>query len=89
MHHEGFKVEVGPPTFIYKENAESGKIEEQSEIAEICITEKQICGIVDLLNTHKVELQDVVIEDGKGRSIMKYLGLTPGILCLCSAMPAS
>jgi GTP-binding protein len=40
MRREGFELEVGPPTVIYKRNEESGKIEEPWEIAEICITEK-------------------------------------------------
>jgi predicted membrane GTPase involved in stress response len=40
MHREGFKLEVGPPTVIYKWNEELGKIEEPLMIAEICVTEK-------------------------------------------------
>ena len=36
MHREGFELEMGPPTLIYKgKNAESDKIEELWEIAEI------------------------------------------------------
>ena len=37
---EGFELEVGPPTVIYKGNEESGKIEEPWEIAEIRVTKK-------------------------------------------------
>jgi GTP-binding protein len=38
--HEGFELEVGPPTVIYKGYEESAKIEEPLEIAEIRVMEK-------------------------------------------------
>jgi hypothetical protein len=41
---------------------------------------------MDLLNTHKGELQDMQIEGGKGGSIVKYVDMTPGMLDLCFAM---
>jgi GTP-binding protein len=37
MYREGFELEVGPPTVIYKENKEMDKIEEPWESVEICI----------------------------------------------------
>ena len=40
MRREGFELEVGPPTVVYKRNEESGKIEEPCEIAEIRVMEK-------------------------------------------------
>jgi hypothetical protein len=33
---------------------------------------KAFTGVVDLLNTHKGELQDMGIDDGDGVSIVKY-----------------
>jgi predicted membrane GTPase involved in stress response len=39
LRREGFKLKVGPPSVIYKANAELGKIEELWEIAEIWVRE--------------------------------------------------
>jgi GTP-binding protein len=39
MRHEGFELEVGPPTVIYKENEEAGNIEGPWESVEICVPE--------------------------------------------------
>jgi GTP-binding protein len=40
MRREGFELEIGPPTVIYKGNAESGDIEELWEITEIRVREE-------------------------------------------------
>jgi GTP-binding protein len=86
MRREGFELEVGPPTVIYKQNEETGKLEEPWESVEIRVPEEYVGGVVDLLNTRKGELQDMGIEEGEGMSIVKYLVPTRGMLGLRSAM---
>jgi len=86
MRREGFELEVGPPTVIYKENAETGKTEEPWESVEIRVPEEYVGGVVDLLNQRKGELQDMGIEEGEGMSIVKYLVPTRGMLGLRSAL---
>lgn len=86
MRREGFELEVGPPTVIYKENAETGKTEEPWESVEIRVPEEFVGGVVDLLNQRKGELQDMGIEEGEGMSIVKYLVPTRGMLGLRSAL---
>lgn len=86
MRREGFELEVGPPTVIYKENEETGKTEEPWESVEVRIPEEYVGGIVDLFNTRKGELQDMGIEEGEGMSVVKYLVPTRGMLGLRSAM---
>jgi len=85
MRREGFELEVGPPSVILKENAETGKIEEPWESLEVRVPEEYVGGVVDLLNTRKGELQDMGIEDGDvGMSVVKYLVPTRGMLGLRS-----
>jgi len=86
MRREGFELEVGPPTVIYKENEETGKLEEPWESVEIRAPEEYVGGCIDLLNQRKGELQDMGIEEGEGMSIIKYLVPTRGMLGLRSAM---
>jgi len=40
MRREGFELEIGPPTLIYKGNAELDDIEELWEITEIRVREE-------------------------------------------------
>lgn len=86
MRREGYELEVGPPTVIYKENEETGKSEEPWESVEVRVPEEYVGGIVDLFNTRKGELQDMGIEEGEGMSVVKYLVPTRGMLGLRSAM---
>jgi len=86
MRREGFELEVGPPTVIYKENEETGKLEEPWESVEIRVPEEYVGGCIDLLNQRKGELQDMGIEEGEGMSVIKYLVPTRGMLGLRSAM---
>jgi predicted membrane GTPase involved in stress response len=48
MRCEGLDLEMGPPTVIYKGNAELGKIEEMWEIAEIRVREEYMRSLVEL-----------------------------------------
>jgi GTP-binding protein len=86
MRREGYELEVGPPTVIYKENQETGQTEEPWESVEIRVPEEFVGGVVDLLNQRKGELQDMGIEEGEGMSIVKYLVPTRGMLGLRSAL---
>jgi GTP-binding protein len=86
MRREGFEMEVGPPTVIYKENEETGKIEEPWESVEVRVPEEYVGGCIDLLNQRKGELQDMGLEENDGMSIIKYLVPTRGMLGLRSAM---
>lgn len=86
MRREGFELEVGPPTVIYKDNEETGKKEEPWEAVEVRVPEEYVGGIVDLFNQRKGELQDMGIEGDEGMSIVKYLVPTRGMLGLRSAM---
>ena len=86
MRREGFELEVGPPTVIYKENEETGQMEEPWESVEIRVPEEYVGGVVDLLNQRKGELQDMGIEEGEGMSVVNYLVPTRGMLGLRSAL---
>jgi GTP-binding protein len=85
MRREGFEMEVGPPSVIYKEG-EDGKMEEPWESVEVRVPEEYVGGVVDLFNTRKGELQDMGIEEGEGMSVVKYLVPTRGMLGLRSSM---
>merc|ERR1712127_251069 len=82
MRREGFELEVGPPTVIYKENEETGKTEEPWESVELRVPEEYVGSCVDLFNGRKAELQDMGLEDGM--SVVKYLIPTRGMLGLRS-----
>lgn len=84
MRREGFELEVGPPTVIYKENGETGKIEEPWESVEVRVPEEYSGGVIDLLNTRKGELQDMGLEESQ--SVVKYLVPTRGMLGLRSSL---
>jgi GTP-binding protein len=86
MRREGFELEVGPPTVIYKPNPETGKPEEPWESVEVRVPEEYVGGVVDLLNQRKGELQDMGLEEGEGMSIVKYLVPTRGMLGLRSSL---
>lgn len=86
MRREGFELEVGPPTVILKENAETGKIEEPWESVEVRVPADYVSGVVDLLNTRKGELLDMGLEEGEGMSVVKYLVPTRGMLGLRSSL---
>lgn len=86
MRREGFEIEVGPPSVIYKENEETGKIEEPWEAVEVRLPEEYVGGCVDLFNMRKGELQDMGKEEGEGMSVVKYLVPTRGMLGLRSAL---
>lgn len=86
MRREGFEIEVGPPSVIYKKNEETGKMEEPWESVEVRVPEEYVGGCVDLFNMRKGELQDMGLEEGEGMSVIKYLVPTRGMLGLRSAM---
>lgn len=86
MRREGFELEVGPPTVIYKENPETGKTEEPWESVEVRVPEEHVGGVIDLLNQRKGELQDMGLEEGEGFNVIKYLVPTRGMLGLRSAL---
>lgn len=86
MRREGFELEVGPPSVIYKENEETGDMEEPWEAVEVRVPEEYVGGVVDLFNQRKGELQDMGIEGDEGLSVVKYLVPTRGMLGLRSAM---
>ena len=86
MRREGFELEVGPPTVIFKENEETGQQEEPFESIEVRVPEEYVGSVVDLLNQRKGELLDMGLEEGEGLSIIKYLVPTRGMLGLRSAM---
>jgi len=89
MRREGFELEVGPPSVIYKENEETGKMEEPWESVEVRSPEEYVGGVVDLLNQRKGELQDMGLDEGEGMSVVKYLVPTRGMLGLRSALLTS
>jgi GTP-binding protein len=89
MRREGFELEIGPPTVIYKENPETGKMEEPWESVEVRAPEEYVGSVVDLFNMRKGELQDMGIEEGEGMSIVKYLVPTRGMLGIRSALLSS
>lgn len=89
MRREGFELEVGPPTVIYKQNPETGKMEEPWESLEVRVPEEYMGSVIDLLNLRKGELQDMGLEEGEGFSVVKYLVPTRGMLGLRSALLSS
>jgi len=89
MRREGFELEVGPPTVIFKENPETGKVEEPWEAVEVRVPEEYSGSVIDLLNMRKGELQDMGLEEGEGLSVVKYLVPTRGMLGLRSALLSS
>lgn len=89
MRREGFELEVGPPTVIFKENEETGKMEEPWESVEVRVPEEYSGAVIELLNGRKGELQDMGIEDSSSMSVVKYLVPTRGMLGLRSALLSS
>merc|ERR1712032_1268155 len=89
MRREGFELEIGPPTVIYKENEETGTMEEPFESVEVRVPEEYVGGVVELLNQRKGELQDMGLDEGEGMSVIKYLVPTRGMLGLRSALLSS
>jgi len=87
MRREGFELEVGPPVVIYKENEETGEIEEPWESVEVRVPEEYCGSVIDLFNNRMGELQDMGLDDnGDSLSVVKYLVPTRGMLGLRSAM---
>jgi len=86
MRREGFELEVGPPTVIFKENAETGKVEEPWEAVEVRVPEEYVGGVIDLLNQRKGELQDMGLEEGEGMNVIKYVVPTRGMLGIRSSL---
>ena len=86
MRREGFELEIGPPSVIYKENEETGKMEEPWESVEVRVPADYVGGCVDLMNQRKGELVDMGLEEGEGLSVVKYLVPTRGMLGLRSAL---
>lgn len=87
MRREGFELEVGPPVVIYKENEETGVLEEPWESVEVRVPEEYSGSVIDLFNTRQGELQDMGIDDGgESMSVIKYLVPTRGMLGLRSEM---
>jgi len=89
MRREGFELEVGPPTVIFKTNEETGKEEEPWESVEVRVPEEYNGNVIDLLNTRKGELMDMGIDEGSSMSVVKYLVPTRGMLGLRSALLSS
>ena len=85
MRREGFELEVGPPTVIYKEG-EDGKIEEPWESVEVRVPEEYMGSVVDTMNQRKGELLDMGREEGEGMSVVKYLVPTRGMLGLKNSL---
>merc|ERR1712003_617299 len=86
MRREGFELEVGPPSVIFKTNDETQKEEEPWESVEVRVPEEYVGGVVDLLNQRKGELEDMGIDEGEGMSVIKYIVPTRGMLGLRSAL---
>ena len=87
MRREGFELEVGPPAVIFKENEETGEIEEPFEKVEVRVPEDYSGSVIDLFNTRNGELQDMGLDDGgDAMSIIQYLIPTRGMLGLRSEL---
>jgi len=85
MRREGFELEIGPPVVIYKENAETGKMEEPFEMVEVRVPEEFSGSVIDLFNQRTGELQDMGLDDGgESMTVIKYLIPTRGMLGLRS-----
>merc|ERR1712003_227071 len=89
MRREGFELEIGPPSVIFKTNDETQKEEEPWESVEVRVPEEYSGNVIDLLNTRKGELQDMGVEDSSGMTVVKYLVPTRGMLGLRSALLSS
>lgn len=86
MRREGFELEIGPPTVIFREN-EDGKLEEPWESVEVRVKEEYVGSVVDLFNNRKGELVDMGLDDSaEGLSLVKYLVPTRGMLGLRSSL---
>jgi len=87
MRREGFELEVGPPVVIYKENEETGEIEEPYEKVEVRVPEEYSGSVIDMFNTRNGELQDMGLDDGgEAMSVIQYLIPTRGMLGLRSEL---
>jgi GTP-binding protein len=86
MRREGFELEIGPPTVIYMENEETGKMEEPWESVEVRVPEEYSGSVIELLNLRKGELVDMGLEGEGSLSVVKYLVPTRGMLGLKSAV---
>lgn len=86
MRREGFELEVGPPTVIFKQNVATGIIEEPWESVEVRVPEEYVGSVIDLMNQRKGELRDMGIEDGASLSVVKYLVPTRGMLGIRSSL---
>jgi len=84
MRREGFELEIGPPSVIYLENEETGKMEEPWEAVEVRVPEEYMGSVIDILNTRKGELQDMGLDEGM--SVVKYMVPTRGMLGLRSSL---
>lgn len=84
MRREGFELEIGPPSVIYKKNTETGKEEEPWEAVEVRVPEEYNGSVIDMLNLRKGEMVDMGIEgDGaEAYSVIKYTVPTRGMLGL-------
>lgn len=87
MRREGFELEVGPPVVIYKENEETGEMEEPYEKVEVRVPEEYSGSVIDMFNTRNGELQDMGLDDGgEAMSVIQYLIPTRGMLGLRSEL---
>ena len=87
MRREGFELEVGPPVVIYKQNEETGEIEEPYEKVEVRVPEEYSGSVIDMFNTRNGELQDMGLDDGgEAMSVIQYLIPTRGMLGLRSEL---
>eukprot|EP00593_Proboscia_inermis_P000198 CAMPEP_0171293374 /NCGR_PEP_ID=MMETSP0816-20121228/1575_1 /TAXON_ID=420281 /ORGANISM="Proboscia inermis, Strain CCAP1064/1" /LENGTH=668 /DNA_ID=CAMNT_0011764141 /DNA_START=35 /DNA_END=2041 /DNA_ORIENTATION=- len=86
MRREGFELEVGPPSVIYKTNSETGKEEEPWESVEVRVPEEYNGSVIDMLNVRKGEMIDMGMEgDGaEAYSVISYRVPTRGMLGLRS-----
>jgi len=89
MRREGFELEIGPPSVIYKTNEETGKVEEPWESVEVRVPGDYSGAVVETLNLRKGELQDMGLEEGEGMTVVKYLVPTRGMLGLKSSLLSS
>lgn len=86
MRREGFELEIGPPSVIYKTNSETGKEEEPWESVEVRVPEEYNGSVIDMLNVRKGEMIDMGMEgDGaEAYSVISYRVPTRGMLGLRS-----
>jgi len=87
MRREGFELEVGPPSVVYKRNKDTGQIEEPWEVVEIRVPNEYSGACIEILNQRKGLLRDMGIEDDSiSTNIIKYLIPTRGMLGLRSSL---